>query len=100
MIDIRQIAAHAPASFPRVMHRPLSAENPAMFATNFLLASLFWGSLGTGCLIYGKKLSSAPALMAGLALIACSYFAPGALWMSFISLLLMGGMVWGIRRGY
>ena len=71
-----------------------------MFAPNFLLASLFWGSLGTGCLIYGKKQGSAPALIAGFALLACSCFAPGALWMSLISLLLIGGMVWSIRRGY
>ena len=94
-----------------------------MFATDFLLASLFWGSLGTGCLVYppvplpappsgypgslgtgclvyGKKQGSAPALVAGFALLLCSYFAPGALWMSGLSVLLLGGMVWGIRRGY
>ncbi len=71
-----------------------------MFAASFLLVSLLWGSLGTGCLLYGKKQSSAPALIAGVALLACSYFAPGALWMSLVSVLLLGGMVWGIRRGY
>ena len=71
-----------------------------MFATNFLLASLFWGALGTGCLLYGKKQGSVPALVVGFALLACSYFAPGALWMSLLSMLLFGGMVWGIRRGY
>lgn len=71
-----------------------------MFATDFLLASLFWGALGAGCVVYGKKQGSPPALIAGLALVSASYFAPGALWMSLLCLALLGGMAWGIRRGY
>ncbi len=70
-----------------------------MFQTDFLLSSLVWGSIGVGCLVYGKKQSAAPALIAGLMLIAVS-FIPSAVIMSALSLLLLGGMVWGIRRGY
>lgn len=70
-----------------------------MFQIDFLLASLVWGSLGVSCLVYGKKQDVAPALIAGLALI-CVSFVPSALIMSALSLLLLGGMVWGIRRGY
>ena len=71
-----------------------------MFNTDFLLASLFWGSIGVGCIIYGKKQATAPALIVGLALLAVSYFVPSALWMSAVSLFLLGGMVWAVKRGY
>ena len=71
-----------------------------MFQTDFLLASLFWGSIGVGCVLYGKKQGAAPALVAGLALVAVSYFVPSALWMSAAGLLLLGGMVWAVKRGY
>ena len=71
-----------------------------MFETNFLLASLVWGTVGIGCVIYGKKQAAAPPLIAGLALVAVSFFIQSALWMSAISLLLLGGMVWAVKRGY
>ena len=70
-----------------------------MFNTDFLLASLVWGTVGAGCLVYGKKQSAAPALVAGLALIVAS-FIPSPLLMSGVSLLLLTGMVWAIKRGY
>lgn len=70
-----------------------------MFNTDFLLTSLVWGTIGAGCLVYGKKQSAAPALIAGLALIVAS-FIPSPLLMSGVSLLLLTGMVWAIKRGY
>ncbi|MDQ2799547.1 MAG: amino acid transport protein [Armatimonadota bacterium] len=70
-----------------------------MFNTDFLLASLVWGTIGAGCLVYGKKQNAAPALIAGLALIVAS-FIPSPLLMSGVSLLLLTGMVWAIRQGY
>lgn len=70
------------------------------FHTDFLFASLFWGSLGVGCAIYGKKQGEAPALVAGLALVAVSYLVPSALWMSAAGLLLLGGLAWAVKRGY
>jgi len=70
-----------------------------VFHTDFLMSSLLWGSIGAGCLVYGKKQSAAPAIIAGLGLIVTS-FVPSALLMAAISLLLLCGMVWGIRHGY
>ncbi len=71
-----------------------------LFHTDFLLSSLVWGSIGVGCVVYGKKQTEAVPLIGGLAMVAVSYFVPSALWMSLVSLLLIGGMVAAKRQGY
>ncbi len=70
-----------------------------MFDTHFLFASLLWGTVGGGCIMYGKKQGAAPPLIAGFALLAAS-FIPSVWLMSAVSVLLLAGMVWGLRRGY
>lgn len=70
-----------------------------MFDTPFLYASLLWGTIGGGCILYGKKQGAAPPLIAGFALLAAS-FIPSVLLMSALALALLAGMVWGIRQGY
>jgi len=70
-----------------------------MFDAPFLYASLLWGTVGGGCIVYGKKQGAAPPLIAGFALLAAS-FIPSVLLMSAASVLLLVGMVWGLRRGY
>ncbi len=71
-----------------------------MFDINFLLASMVWGTIGTGCVVYGKKQAAAPALVAGLALVALSWFVRSPLLLSVLSLLCLAGMVWASKRGY
>ena len=71
-----------------------------LFHTDSLLSSLIWGSLGVGCVIYGKKQTEAVPLIGGLALVAVSYLVSSALWMSLVSLLLVGGMVAAKKLGY
>ena len=70
-----------------------------MFDTSFLYASLLWGTIGGGCIVYGKKQGAAPPLIAGFALLAAS-FIPSVWLMSVLSIFLLAGMVWGLRRGY
>ena len=70
-----------------------------MFDLHYLYASLLWGTIGGGCILYGKKQGAASAFIAGFALILASLI-PSALIMSALSLLLLAGMVWGLRRGY
>lgn len=72
----------------------------ALFNTNFLLASLLWGSVGTGYCIYGRKRGETIPLAGGLALIGLSYFVPSALLMSLLSIALIAGMTWLLRSGY
>jgi hypothetical protein len=43
--------------------------------SSFLFASLFWGLVGVGYWIYGKRQSSLPCMLGGVAMIAASYFA-------------------------
>lgn len=63
-----------------------------MFNSNFLFASLVWGSIGFGYFIYGKKQASWAPMVGGIAMMVASYFAPSALWMSLICLALMAGV--------
>ena len=71
-----------------------------MFNPDCMLASLLWGSIGTGLCVYGKKQAAGVPLAGGLALIAVSCLVGSALVMSGISLALLGGMAWLIRSGY
>jgi len=71
-----------------------------MFDINFLLASMVWGTVGTGCLVYGKKQSAAPAVIAGLALVVASTIVHSPLLLSALGLFCLFGMVWAIKRGY
>ena len=71
-----------------------------MLDTNFLLASLLWGSVGTGYFLYGKKQGAAVPLAGGLVLIAVSYFIGSALLLSLVSVALISAMHWLMRRGY
>ena len=67
---------------------------------NFLLASLVWGTVGTGYVVYGKKQGASVPLAGGLALIGCSYFIPSALLLSLVSVSLIVLMHWLMRRGF
>jgi len=71
-----------------------------MFNASFLFASLVWGSIGVGYFIYGKKQSSWPPLVGGIAMIAVSYLIGSALLMSLISLGLMAAVYFMLKQGY
>ena len=71
-----------------------------MFNTNFLFASLIWGSVGVGYFIYGKRQSSWLPMVGGVLMIAASYFANSALMMSLICSGLMVAIYVLLKRGY
>ena len=66
---------------------------------NTLWASLFWGSIGLGFFIYGKKQKSLGPLVGGILMMAGSYFIDSALTMSLVSVALIVGIYWFARRG-
>jgi hypothetical protein len=70
-----------------------------IFDTNFLFASLLWGSIGVGYFIYGKRQQEMAPLAGGLAMIAVSYFVSSALLMSLISITLMVAVYLLLKRG-
>jgi hypothetical protein len=67
---------------------------------NFLFASLIWGSVGIGYFIYGRKQQAVVPLIGGILMIVASYFAPSALDMSLICIVLMAAVYWLLRNGY
>jgi hypothetical protein len=59
-----------------------------------LIASLIWGSVGSGFAIYGWKQKRPVPLFGGIALVGVSYFIGSALAMSVVSLLLIAAIIW------
>lgn len=57
--------------------------------TNFLFASLIWGSVGLGYFIYGRKQQEVVPMIGGLSMICVSYVVGSTLLMSLLSLGLM-----------
>ena len=68
--------------------------------TNFLFASLVWGSIGAGYWLYGKKQRSMPTMAGGGALLVASYVLESALTLSLVSLAIMVGVYfWAKHEG-
>ena len=63
-----------------------------------LIASLIWGSIGSGFAIYGWKQKEPLPLSIGIALVTISYFIASALWMSIVGALLVAVFGWLKRR--
>jgi hypothetical protein len=70
-----------------------------MLNTNFLFASLIWGSVGVGYFVYGKKQQSSSAMVGGILMIVASYFIGSALLMSLVCLGIMAAVYFLLKRG-
>lgn len=68
--------------------------------TNFLFASLVWGSIGVGYCVYGRRQRSWVPTVGGLLMVVVSYAIGSALLMSLISLGLIAAVYFLLRRGY
>jgi len=55
----------------------------------YLFANIVVGSIGTGYFIYGKRQSHFLALVAGVGLIAITFFVADLLWLCLLAVLLM-----------
>ncbi len=71
-----------------------------LFDTNFLFASLLWGSVGIGYWVYGKKQQEMMPMLGGVAMIAVSYFVGSWRLMSLISIALMVAVYLLVKRGW
>ena len=70
-----------------------------IFDAKFLFASLIWGSIGVGYIIYAKKQQEIVPFIGGLVMIAVSYFVSSALLMSLISVAVIVTVHLLLRRG-
>ena len=71
-----------------------------LFDTNFLLASLLWGSIGVGYFIYGKKQGAMMPMIGGIVMIAVSYVVSSWLLMTLLSIGIIFAIHWLMKRGY
>jgi len=70
-----------------------------MMNENFLWASMIWGAIGSGYLIYGWRQRAAIPLAGGVAMTAASFFLP-ALWMSLAGVAIIFAVWWLLKQGY
>jgi len=70
------------------------------FSENFLFASLIWGSIGAGYLIYGWRQKAVMPLVGGAAMTAASFFVSSALLMSLACIIVMVFVYWLGKQGY
>jgi hypothetical protein len=71
-----------------------------LFNSSFLFASLFWGSVGVGYFIFGKKQGEMMPLIGGIVMVAESYFVSSWLLMTLICVALIAAIYFLMKRGY
>jgi len=67
---------------------------------NFLLASLFWGSVATGYFIYGCKQKALIPFLGSLAMAAASCLIGSVVLMSLACVAIMVVVYWLAKQGY
>ncbi len=71
-----------------------------LFNPHTLIASLIWGTVGVGFVMYGRKAGEPFPAMAGLGMVAASYLCATALSMSLVSVGLIAALVVLQKLGY
>jgi hypothetical protein len=67
---------------------------------HYLLASVIWGTIAGGYLIYGWRQRALMPFIGGLAMTAASFFIVSALLMSLACIALMVIVYWLAKQGY
>jgi len=70
------------------------------FNENFLLASLFWGTIAFGYLVYGWKQKALVPFLGGLTMTAASVLIGSATLMSLACVVVMVLVYWLLKQGY
>ena len=71
----------------------------SLLNASFLFASLIWGSVAGGYLIYARKQRAIPPFLGGVAMMAVSFLVTSWFWMSVACLALMVGVYQWMKRG-
>jgi len=75
-------------------------DTSALQDSGFLWASLVWGGVAGGYLLYGWKQKASIPLAAGSAMTIMSFVGPNALIMSIVCVGIMVATWWLLKRGY
>jgi hypothetical protein len=67
---------------------------------HYILASLLWGTIAGGYMIYGWKQQTLIPFLGGLVMTAITFFIFSALWLSLASIVIMFGVWWLCKQGY
>jgi hypothetical protein len=67
---------------------------------NFLWASMIWGAIAGGYLVYGWRQKAAIPFVGGVVMTAASFLISSALLMSLACLALMFAVYWLLKQGY
>lgn len=78
------------------MNSPL---NIGPISASFIWASVLWGAISSGYVIYGWKQRSMIPFIGGLVMSAACFF-PSALVMSLLCIAAMFGVWWFLKQGY
>jgi hypothetical protein len=70
------------------------------FDTGSLLASLLISSVGFVLVVYGRRMTRLPHMLAGFVLLVYPYFVPGALLMSAIAAVILGVLWFAVKSGW
>jgi hypothetical protein len=65
---------------------------------HYLLASMFWGSVATGYMIYGWKQRALIPFLGSLAMTVACFLS--TLWMSLACIAIMLAVWWLVKQGY
>ena len=71
-----------------------------MLNESFLWASLIWGAIGTGYLLYGWRQKALVPFLGGFAMVVASYFVGSWLLMSCLSVIAMILVHVLVKRGF
>ncbi len=66
---------------------------------HFMFASMFWGAVSGGYLLYARKQREITPLIGGVAIMAVSFMVTSWFWMSLICIALMFGVYYQMKRG-
>ena len=67
------------------------------FDTSFLFANLFWGTVGVGYFVYGKKQQSMMPLIGGVLMVVVSYLV-SSVWLMSLLCIAIGVAVYVLAK--
>ena len=75
-------------------------KTDSLLDEHFIFASMFWGAVAGGYLLYARKQREVTPLIGGIAIMAVSFMVTSWFWMSLASITIMA-VVWRLcKQGY